>query len=368
GERSMGAETYWTRLQPRLATWGITRVADITGLDRAGLPVAQAIRPLARSNAANQGKGRTLAHAAIAATLEAIETAVGEHFAPGAVVDVTASQAGVVPACYSPHLPDEGSAIPPDETLPWLWGVDLDTLEPEPVPAALVSTDYTLTSPHMSSPLARSTTGLGAGASLADALRHAILEVIEREATGDAMATIDFFELARFNPARDADAELAVLIDRLCADGFLIGAYRLPVAAPFQGAWVRVMEATHSPLGLPFPADGFSCRSTMGAAVRAALEEALQTRLSVIAGAREDITRRFYPRHPPDNLQTLRDALSAPVPGGERVPRDQPAPAGSDALKALAGHGRRALAVPLLSDPDVPLHVVRIIPVAVVAP
>ena len=51
------------RLRPHLATMGITRVANVTGLDRTGVPVVMVVRPNARSVAVSQGKGLTLAAA-----------------------------------------------------------------------------------------------------------------------------------------------------------------------------------------------------------------------------------------------------------------------------------------------------------------
>src|SRR4051812_28921774 len=50
------AETV-ARLPPHLSRLGITRVADITGLDRIGIPVFQGIRPLSRAIVVSQGKG-----------------------------------------------------------------------------------------------------------------------------------------------------------------------------------------------------------------------------------------------------------------------------------------------------------------------
>src|SRR5690242_11549896 len=60
-------------LQPKLAAVGITRLADVTGLDRVGLPVVLAVRPLGRSLAVSQGKGLTREQAAVSAILEAME-------------------------------------------------------------------------------------------------------------------------------------------------------------------------------------------------------------------------------------------------------------------------------------------------------
>src|SRR5580698_339805 len=52
---------------------GVTRVADITGLDHIGIPVAAAYRPNARSVSVSQGKGVSLEAAQASAAMEAIE-------------------------------------------------------------------------------------------------------------------------------------------------------------------------------------------------------------------------------------------------------------------------------------------------------
>ena len=43
-----------------MSALGITRLANITGLDRIGIPVVQAIRPNSRSVSTSQGKGESL--------------------------------------------------------------------------------------------------------------------------------------------------------------------------------------------------------------------------------------------------------------------------------------------------------------------
>ena len=57
---------------------GITRLANVTGLDNIGIPVYMACRPLSRSIAVSQGKGLTPAEAKISAFMEAAETWHGE--------------------------------------------------------------------------------------------------------------------------------------------------------------------------------------------------------------------------------------------------------------------------------------------------
>src|SRR5882672_4545796 len=61
------------RIRPRLRAAGITRLADVTGLDWIGIPVYQAIRPNSRTLSASQGKGLTRAQAQVSALMEALE-------------------------------------------------------------------------------------------------------------------------------------------------------------------------------------------------------------------------------------------------------------------------------------------------------
>ena len=53
---------------------GITRIANVTGLDRTGIPVVMVVRPNARSVAVSQGKGLTLAAAKASGVMEAAES------------------------------------------------------------------------------------------------------------------------------------------------------------------------------------------------------------------------------------------------------------------------------------------------------
>src|SRR4051794_16365500 len=61
------------RTEPLLRALGITRVADITGLDTLGIPVCQAIRPNSRALSVSQGKGLSHAGARASAVMESVE-------------------------------------------------------------------------------------------------------------------------------------------------------------------------------------------------------------------------------------------------------------------------------------------------------
>ena len=53
-------------------------MAEVTGLDRIGIPVWMAVRPNSRTLAVSQGKGVSAAHARASAVMEAAEIAIAE--------------------------------------------------------------------------------------------------------------------------------------------------------------------------------------------------------------------------------------------------------------------------------------------------
>ena len=108
-------------LRPHFGLFGITRLADVTGLDHLGIPVAVCCRPNGRALSVSQGKGRTRAQAFASALMESIETwhaetpALAEHRAAPEV------------AARDPRFLDLGRVTLPrrsrlsrDRPIPWL--------------------------------------------------------------------------------------------------------------------------------------------------------------------------------------------------------------------------------------------------------
>src|SRR4051812_2635964 len=77
--RVCSPEETLARVQPVAPLAGVTRVADITGLDRLGVPVTLAIRPNARTLVGSSGKGTTQVAATVSGLMEAIEIHHAEH-------------------------------------------------------------------------------------------------------------------------------------------------------------------------------------------------------------------------------------------------------------------------------------------------
>ena len=70
------------RVRPQMARMGVTRLGNITGLDRIGIPVAIAVRPNSRSVSVSQGKGLDLPQAMASALMEACEGFHAEEIGP----------------------------------------------------------------------------------------------------------------------------------------------------------------------------------------------------------------------------------------------------------------------------------------------
>jgi ribosomal protein S12 methylthiotransferase accessory factor len=95
--RCVAPEATWERLVPLMSTVGVSRMANVTGLDDVGLPVWQAIRPTSRSLSVSQGKGWSDLLAKISALMEAIEYWSAEQICRA---DLTA-RVSDIDLCYS---------------------------------------------------------------------------------------------------------------------------------------------------------------------------------------------------------------------------------------------------------------------------
>src|SRR5437868_4276830 len=68
-----------TRILTLMPEFGTTRIANVTGLDRIGVPVVTVSRPNSRSISVSQGKGLTLEAAQVSGLMESIESYHAEH-------------------------------------------------------------------------------------------------------------------------------------------------------------------------------------------------------------------------------------------------------------------------------------------------
>jgi ribosomal protein S12 methylthiotransferase accessory factor len=365
GRSDEGASALVARILERKSKFGITRLAAITGLDRVRLPVAQVVRPLSLSNAVAQGKGLSLVQAAASALMESIETWAAERIDPARTFTAKASELGGEAVRTFGSLVAETPARWIDVSLPWMTGSDLLSGKRVPVPVALVDTVYTVSS-RSPDIFPRTTTGLGAGRSLLEAVVHAGLEIIERHAIALARRTIGFFDDCQIDNS-SIRGEAASILQELRAKDFIVGFWRVSTRGDLPAYWCHLIPPDGADEFAPMPAEGFAADFSDDRAILRAVLEAAQSRLSAISGTREDITREAYPKLVDrQKLDTWRQHVMHPL-------RTMPVPRDSERsgrrkpilrvlLDSLAEAGAQAvILVPLYESDEEGLRVVRLV-------
>ncbi|MFN0248036.1 MAG: YcaO-like family protein [Kofleriaceae bacterium] len=322
--RTATLEATWARFAPAMKRAQITRIADITGLDTLGVPVFAAIRPMGRSLSTQQGKGITAAHARVSALMESLETWTAENLAlPTTSASVAALGERAVDVTALPHPrgvlddpPRTGrrstsrrSAKPAawrSETWRWVAGRELVTDREVLVPEQSVTLDTTFTTPPM---FDISSNGLASGNVLVEAIAHGLAEVIERDAEAawrragsDRRLVLDTIP----------DPICRALIDRITSTGARIWIWDLEGIIPVVGC--AIMEDPREPAwrALGFY-QGFGAHVDARIAIARAITEAAQTRLTYIAGARDDFFPFDYERATdPHVLADLWERMAAP--------------------------------------------------------
>jgi putative methanogenesis marker protein 1 len=184
GHRSIDPASTLSKIEPLMKVAGVTRVADITDLDRVGIPVFSSIRPSAESGAISvyNGKGLTKEEAKVSALMEAYERysaeVRGDKMLRKGAEELMAEKNAVNPLdlILSPAAAFHLTRQP----LAWVKGEELNTSEEIWVPACAVFHPY---NSRLDLPLFRSSTnGLASGNNMEEAVLHGLCEVIERDA------------------------------------------------------------------------------------------------------------------------------------------------------------------------------------------
>lgn len=281
------AETL-ARVRPLLARMGITRVANVTGLDRIGIPVVMVMRPNARSVAVAQGKGLSLAAARASGVMEAVETWHAERVSRpvryASHADL-AQDAEIVDVWRLPR--PAGSPFDEAHRLLWIAGDDLVWGRPRWLPFEMVHTDYT----HPFAPghgcFHCSSNGLASGNHLLEATCHAICELIERDATTLwCRLPAERQRETRVRPETVDAPSCREALDRLERADIAVGIWETTsdIGVPAFRCMVAEAEGREGHIGI-----GDGCHPDHGIALLRALTEAVQTRMTYISGARDDI-------------------------------------------------------------------------------
>jgi len=188
--RVVPPEETLARVEKLLPDIGVTRVAEISGLDRIGIPVYSAIRPGSDKGAISvyAGKGATPVEAKVSVIMESIERYSSEmhredknKILMGTYEEVSETHTAIDP--QSLILP---GMLMPSTRLEWYEGYDLMGKKEVRVPCNAVFHPYNSSFTRL---FRSNTNGLASGNTLEEAIFHGLMEVVERDALSLAEAT-----------------------------------------------------------------------------------------------------------------------------------------------------------------------------------
>jgi len=377
--RTRSPATTLAELWPALNEVGITRLANVTGLDSIGIPVVMAVRPLSRSLTVAQGKGSSLEAASASALMECFELHCAErhNLELRLSTERDLADAGIA---YETDF-----AMPVDantsDRMPILWTAahavrsalhQADAggspgAQPTLVPYELVHMDRREPSPFGSPRFLLSSNGLCSGNTVPEALLHGMCEVVERDASA-------LFHALGDAAKDDRRLDLDTVDDPACND----------MLKQFEAAGVGVIvwnetndlgiavfqcvivDRDPNPFRYLVPGRGYGAHPDRGIALLRALAEAAQSRLTFISGARDDLFHDEYlAQNSSGRIDRYRADLVQPTPTCfHDVPTTHFDQIG-DAVQFVDGQITQVTGSPPLycdlSLPEIPAAVVRVL-------
>lgn len=310
------AETV-ARVRRLMPIMGITRIANVTGLDHIGIPVVMVCRPNSRSLSVAQGKGIDLACAEASGLMESIESYHAERISlplklasyedlryTHRVVDVQ-QLPRTLHAQFHPYLP-----------IHWVEGYDLLRREQIWLPYELVHTNYTMAIHHTMAGFVATSSGLASGNHLIEAISHAICEVVERDAT-TLWRLLDAAGRARTRIDLDTvdDPACREVLEKYRRAQVAVAAWETTSDIGIPAFLCRVFDLHDNAARRLGHMEGMGCHPVRAIALLRALTEAAQGRLTLIAGSRDDCYPIHYLRQrDPAAAERLRADLADPRP------------------------------------------------------
>lgn len=301
-------------LLPKLPMMGITRIANISGLDRLHLPVVACMRPNAKHVSVSLGKGISVTSAKVSAIMEAVE---GHHFENPKEPEVTASyrelhhsqKAVIAPGQFESNgfLHEKLDEYP----IGWVQAINEEMGQKYLIPHGL--TCIASTKSRKESLIWNITSnGFAAGNTMDEAIIHGIFEVLERHALygwSQFSAIKRDGHLLLDDSVSDDQASSVIL--KLKHAGHIVKIWYLPslIGHAFQCAIYDMdMDSPYTVI------TGSGAHIDKRVALLRALLEAIQLRVALISGARDDIFNEYYAKQ-----RLMKKALSqqdVPSPSG----------------------------------------------------
>jgi ribosomal protein S12 methylthiotransferase accessory factor len=309
-DRVLGASDTFARLIEIGKSLGVTRIADITGLDRVGIPVYSAIVPSSEDGiSVYNGKGLRPIDAKVGALMESIErqTALKTRLP---YIEATYNQLSQQARTLDPWKINQAlfERFTSESLCSWVRGTDLFSGEEVWVPAHLAGYLWNDV-PHGSPYKVNDSNGLASGNNRLEAVCHALCELIERDAWTFAELDASFLPAVRRQIVEGRGAGHSDDLERCpCVeipdDNELLRAFqetglRLQVREITSSLRVPAFLASvtdESIFGFPMAHVGFGCNPNAQVALRRAITEVAQSRCVDIQSVREDIVDANAPK------------------------------------------------------------------------
>ncbi len=297
----------------------ITRIGELTGLDTIGIPVAFATRPNSQTLSVSQGKGIDRDAALVSAAMESAECAIAESV-PDDLIRMSSSDAAL---CGTQVLELELVAraspakLTSTETIEWCTGVELSTQKDILVPWGLVGLSHKRSAVGFHDSFEISSDGLASGNSISEAVFHGICELIER----DAFALFQFLPIDEMRKklvdiSCCEDPVIQDLLSRIRSGGQMLSVLEITSEIDVPCYMAIITPGDEFDSQIPFlswakTAGGFGCHPSPIRALTRAITEAAQSRLTTIAGARDDLRPQYYTDNAQDDAAELFQALNS---------------------------------------------------------
>ena len=352
------------QVKPHWVRMGITRVANVTGLDRIGIPVVMVCRPNARSLAVSQGKGIDMDAAIASGLMECVELYHAEHIECPLKLGSMAELSHSHRFAEIERLPRViGERFTGNLVTLWIEGSDLISGESRYLPFESVRANFTVPAPPGSGFFDCSSNGLASGKSYEEAVHHGVCEIIERDATAlwNRMSSS-----ARRNTGVDLSdlpgGSCRKILEKLYMAEFDVAAWETTsdIGIPAFFCLIADRRDQNSHYGI-----GAAAHPVPETALLKALIEAAQVRTTYVSGARDDL----HPEEYSDGYRESRRRRVATLLAGHAATRSVATerPAAEMALnlasliERLRAVGIREVIATDLGKEDVGIPVVRVV-------
>lgn len=285
------AETL-TLVQSALEVAGITRLANITHLDRIGIPVVLSVRPNGLFLGSDAGKGNDLTAAKVSAGMEGIErwrAETGDFESFRTSYDGARTQFAVIPEARLPFT--RSGVLSSRWAYRWTLGWDLMNQTEVAVPTLRVELPSQQKIFSDLGWVVWDSSGLASGNTLWEAVHSGLLECVERDAITcnkwaiqNAGYSPPLLDLETVN-----DPAPLEILEKFRKAGVEARVADCTIDTGIPAYWAIIVDRAQPGIGV---FGGHGAHTDPGVALCRALAEAAQSRLIFIAGSRDDIFKR----------------------------------------------------------------------------